>query len=320
MLEKERLKILGKSSEANRIRKAIKYTADRTENVLLLGTVGCGRTTIAKSIHRLSWRRDELFIDIQCGAIGDTIKVEHVFGDFANEPINAKGQLFSAGKGTIYLDGINRLNTELQNRLYNFITVIKEKPNNNIIPPFESRIIASGEPSLEKKIREGTFRLDLFQAIDKFRINVPSIRARKQDIPFLFTHFLEEFCYDFGKPIPTVPYDIFEAIIEYDWPGNIAELRNCVRNLVIMSPEGKLSPEYLPFRAQPHPLEVLASKDLISAVSEVERFLIRKALARYEGNQSKAARLLQVSEAALRYKMKNMDCNRQDNNKEGNSI
>lgn len=295
------MKLLGKSPEIDRIRKAIKAIAKRDDNVLILGEVGTGRSYVAEGIHRSSSRGDKPFIPIQCGAIGDTIEVESVFG--SGQGGETEGQLFAAKGGTIYLDGVDRLDSTLQDKLYNFLITFVSQ-NGSGEKRFQARIIASSEPFLERAARDGEFRLDLFQELNKFRINLPPIRERKQDIPYLFTYFLETFCREFGKPIPTVPYDIFEAILEYDWPGNVAELRNCVRNLVILSPDGDLSPEFLPFRVQRNPLEALATRDLPTAVSEVERFLIRRALARFEGNQTKAARLLQVSEAALRYKMK----------------
>ncbi len=302
MLMSNELRILGKSPEISRVSKAIKAMAKRDERVLILGEVGSGRSFIAESIHRLSNRKDKPFLAVQCGAIGDTIDEEWVFGDRVSFTGSKASYLASVENGTIYFDGIDRLSTVHQDRLYNLLTTARRRKDGH--PRFEPRIVASADPGLEEEVRKRHYRLDLFQWLNEFRINLPSLRERKQDIPFLFSHFLEEFCREFGKPIPTVPYDIFEAVLEYDWPGNVAELRNCVRNLVIMSPDGELAPDFLPFRVKRNPLEVLATRDLPSAVSEVERFLIRKALARFEGNQTKAARLLQVSEAALRYKMK----------------
>jgi len=292
------LVLAGKSPEITRVRKAVKVFSKEQGNILILGEIGTGRRSLAEKVHALGKSKDKPFNVIECGAIGDTLDVDSVFPNPNNGHDPKEVMLFSAGKGTVFLNGVDRLNPDLQDKLYNFLATIPQDST------FNSRIIAVAEPSLEKKVRDHKFRVDLFHKLDEFRINLPAIRERKQDIPFIFTFFLETFCEEFGKPIPTVPFDVFEAILEYDWPGNIGELRNCVRNLVIMSPDGELVPDYLPFRVQPNPLEALASRDLPSAVSEVERFLIRKALARFEGNQSKAARLLRVSEAALRYKMK----------------
>jgi len=290
-------KILGKSSDINRVRRSVRAMGKQNENVLITGEAGTGRALVAELLHETGNRNNKNFVTIQCGALGDTIDSEQVFGKSLKEGSPNEGTIFKAQGGILYFENVDQLDAELQNKLYNFISTVNKSVLN-------ARVISSADPAIEAKIRDGAFNNDLFQVLDELRINIPSIRNRKQDIPFIFSNFLEGFCTEFEKPVPTVPYDIFEAILEYDWPGNVAELKNTVRNLVIMSPEGELSPEYLPFRVQPNPLEALASRDLTSAVSEVEKFLIRKALARYEGNQSRAAQLLQVSEATLRYKMK----------------
>lgn len=293
--------LAGKSPEITRVKKSVKILANQSGNILLIGEVGAGKRRLAEMLHQLSKRRTHPFVSIECGALGDTLDVDEVFPYSSNQKNFGNFKFFSAGKGTVFLNNVNRLSSELQDKLYNFLAVLA---NNASDYQFESPIIASADPSIEEDVRNKQFRTDLFQLLGEYRIQLPSIRERKQDIPHVFTQYLEQFCEEFGKPIPVVPFEVFEAVLEYDWPGNITELRNCVRNLLVMSPDGELSPDYLPFRVQPNPLEALAARDLPSAVSEVERFLNRKALARFEGNQSKAARVLQVSEAALRYKMK----------------
>ena len=293
--------IAGKSPEISRIKKALKVLANETGNVLFIGEMGSGKNQLAEKLHQLSKRRGHPFVSIECGALGDTIDIDDVFPNSFNTENFENFQFFSAGNGTILLNGIDRLDSSLQDKLYNFLITLSQKSKEY---KFETRIISSADPSIEENMRNKDFRQDLFQLLGEYKIQLPPIRDRKQDIPHVFTQYLEQFCDEFTKPIPVVPFEVFEAILEYDWPGNITELRNCVRNLLVMSPDGELSPDYLPFRVQPNPLEALAARDLPSAVSEVERFLIRKALARFEGNQSKAARVLQVSEAALRYKMK----------------
>jgi len=197
------MKLLGKSPEIDRIRKAVKVIAKRDDMVLILGEVGSGRSYVAEGIHRSSTRADKPFVTIQCGAIGDTIDEESVFGK--SQTHGEEGLLFSAENGTIYLDGVDRLDRSLQDRLFNFLSTYGDgHVDGSEEKKFTARILASAEPSLEEAARNGEFRLDLFQELNKFRINLPPIRERKQDIPYLFTHFLETFCKEFGKPIPTV--------------------------------------------------------------------------------------------------------------------
>jgi sigma-54 dependent transcriptional regulator, acetoin dehydrogenase operon transcriptional activator AcoR len=293
--------IAGKSPEITRIKKALKVLANESGSVLFIGEAGSGKNQLAEKIHQIGKRSEHPFVSIECGALGDTIDIDDVFPYSPNTENYEDFQFFSAGQGTLLLNGIDRLDSALQDKLYNFLITLSHKAKEY---KFETRIISSADPSIEDNMRNKDFRPDLFQLLGEYRLQLPPIRDRKQDIPHVFTQYLEQFCDEFSKPIPVVPFEVFESVLEYDWPGNITELRNCVRNLLVMSPDGELSPDYLPFRVQPNPLEALAARDLPSAVSEVEKFLIRKALARFEGNQSKASRVLQVSEAALRYKMK----------------
>ncbi|MBN1540973.1 sigma-54-dependent Fis family transcriptional regulator [candidate division KSB1 bacterium] len=295
------LKMLGKSPEMSRVRKAVKNVAKLDTAVLLVGETGTDKRFIAEHIHQLSARKEGPFVVIPCGAIRDTIDVEQVFRVPSDDKPLDEPQLFAAAKGTLYLERVDRLSADLQERLYNFLTTFSSSKRES---RFKARLISSAEPTLYETPQSGGIRQDLLQLLAAFRIDIPPLRDRKQDIPFLFTQLLEQLSQEYGKSMPTIPYSVFEAILDYPWPGNLHEMRNVIRNLVIMSPEGELAAEYLPFFSKPDPLEFLAGHDLPTAVGEVEKFLIRKALTKYEGNQSKAARMLQVSEAALRYKMK----------------
>jgi two-component system, NtrC family, response regulator HydG len=294
------LKLLGKSPEIAQVRKAVKRLAKYDASILIVGETGTDKEFIAEHIHLLSMHKDKPFVKIECGAIGDTLDPEVVFRLPQEGAKPQKEGLVSADQGTVYLNRIDKLEPDFQDRLYNFwVTVLS--PNESA---FSVRFISSALPAIEKLEKAGVFREDLLQMLSHFRISTPSLRRRKQDIPFLFDNILKEFSQTYNKSYDNTPEEIFQAIINYGWPGNVRELRNCVRNLVIMSPENNLDARHLPFYSKPDPLEFMADYDLPTAVEEVEKFLIKKALTRYEGNQSKAARILAISEAALRYKMK----------------
>ncbi|MBD3378006.1 hypothetical protein GF406_23455 [candidate division KSB1 bacterium] len=293
------LRLLGKSPEIARVRKAIKAAAKVDNPVLLVGEPGSDKRFIAEHIHMLSERADGPFVIIPCGAIGDTISPEKALGDKQNLD---NSMFFSAQGGTLYLERVDKMSSEMQDRLYNIIDYVESFDEKK----FDTRIIASVRPlSDDEEVPDVTHLKDeLMQRFARIRIHIPPLRDRKQDIPFLLTQYLEEMSAEYGKSMPTIPLEVHEACLVHSWPGNVEELRNAVRNMVIMSPEGDLSAKHLPFFVKPNPLDFMAGMDLPSAVAEVEQYLIRRALAKYEGNQSKAARLLQVSEAALRYKMK----------------
>jgi DNA-binding NtrC family response regulator len=275
-------KFIGKSPETYRIRKAIRLLGGHAGHILITGEAGSGRTLAAAQIHQ-SGKKGGQLVSIRCNTILDIQDPDTILSQFKNAP---------SSDNTIYLDSVDKLSIALQKQLYQLLFNL------------EIRIIASADPDILQKIQDNRFDAELYHFLNQFHISIPPLRERKGDILLIFDFFLEEFCREFSKPVPAVPGIIIDAILEYDWPGNVTELKNCVRNLAMMSTEEKLSPDFLPFRVQPDPLEFLADLDLPAAVASVEKFLIRRTLAKCDDNQSKAARALKISEAALRYKMK----------------
>ena len=172
---------------------------------------------------------------------------------------------------------------------------------------FTARVISASKRDLANDIEKNNFSRELYFLLNPLAIQITPLRDRKQDIPELFVYFLNQFCIEHDKEMPAISADVFESILEYEWRGNIRELENTALNLVTMSPEGQLSPEFLPFKIKRHPLDFLEPRNLKGVISEVETFMIRKALQKYGGNQVKAARLLGIPEATLRFKMKKYD-------------
>ncbi len=298
--------LIGQSPEIMKTKRMIREIAKTNENVLLIGEVGSGRKYVAHEIHRRSKQKNRPFVILNCTAIGDTITEADLFG----EKIEGKrgverkiGLLEQARRGILYLENVDELKPEFQQ---NFVNILKEKkyrkPGTQSFIDVDFRIIAA--TTNEELLQKDKFRRDLLTILDSFLIHIPPLRQRRQDIPNLFTHFLQQYCDEFDHAIPTVPSEIFESLMEYEWRGNVYELKNTVRNLILMSTGDALSVEYLPFEIKKHPFEFLDDRNLPEAVGEVEKYLIKKSLRRFTGNQSKAARALNVSEAALRYKMK----------------
>ncbi|MBN2030333.1 sigma-54-dependent Fis family transcriptional regulator [bacterium] len=298
--------IIGQSPQAMKVKKMIREIAKTDDNALIIGEEGSGKQFIAKEIHNRSRHKNRPFIVLNCTAVGETITEADLFGEKIEGPMGVErkvGLLEQAKKGLLYLENVHELKTEYQLK---FINVLKErkfqKLGEKAFIEANFRVIAS---TTEENISKmDTFRKDLLSMLNTFTMIIPSLKKRKQDIPIFFIHFLQEYCAEFGHEVPPVPAELFESLMEYEWPGNIHELQNAVRNLVLMSPEGTLSIEYLPFEVKRHPFEILDDHELPDAVGEIEKYLIKKSLRRFAGNQSKAARVLNISEAALRYKMK----------------
>lgn len=298
--------LVGQSPEVMAVKKMIREIAKTNESALITGEVGTGKKQVAREIHHRSRQKNRSLVVLNCTAVGDTINDGDLYGAKVDGPHGIERRLGifeQAKKGILYLENIDELNPDFQQKLYNILKEGKyKKPSAKEFTPVTFRVIASTtDPNI---LKSDKVRRDLLSLISAHTVHVPPLRKRKQDIPFLFAKFLDSVCEEYERELPNVPAELFESLIEYEWRGNVYELKNAIKNLVLMSPEGELSTEYLPFEVKRHPFDVLTDKSLPSAVSEVEKFLIRKSLRKFAGNQTKAAKALSVSEAALRYKMK----------------
>ena len=304
--------LTGQSPQIMRTKKMVREVAKTNENAIIIGEVGAGKKYTAREIHHRSREKNRPLVILNCTAVGDTITEEELFGVTIENELGVErklGILEQAKFGILYMENIHELKPGYQQK---FVNIIKEnkfrKPGAKKLVETKFRVLASTID--EALIKKDTFRTDLFSLLNAFTIHVPPLRERKQDIPNLFSQFLEQYCEEFNREIPPVPAEIFESLMEYKWHGNVLELQNTVRNLVLMSPEGELLMQYLPFEVKKHPFEFLEGKNLTDAVGEVEKYLIRKTLRRFAGNQSKSANALNISEAALRYKMKKIGLSR----------
>jgi len=300
--------IIGNSPEAKRLRRAVKKLAKVDSNVLIIGETGIGKELAARHIFHLSRRYNKAFVKINCAALGKTIDKKDLYGQDTEGDqavMRSIGLLEKANKGILFLDNIGDMSPEYQDE---FLRVLRDNlirrvgSDQSIL--VDMRIVSTSDRDLMPDVETGKFRKELYFLLNSVTLIIPPLRERKQDIPELFSYFLKKHCDQEGKEEPAVQSEIFESILEYDWKGNIRELENTVQNLVMMSPEGELSPEFLPFRIKKHPFEFLEPRNLKRVISEIEIYLIKKALNKFGGNQVKAAKLLGIPEATLRFKMK----------------
>jgi DNA-binding NtrC family response regulator len=296
---------VGQSPQSSRIKKLIREIAKTNDHVLLIGELGTGKKHAALEMHKRSKQKNRPFVTLNCTAAGDTLSEGDILGEISQGEMGVErkiGILEQANKGILYLENAQDLSAEFQQKLLNIIKEGRfQRLGDTHYSPIFLRVFAA---TTQRNLSEIGFRPDLLSLLNSFVIQFPPLNERKQDIPFLFTHFLEMYCEEYQREIPAVPAELFESMMEYEWRGNVSELKNAVKNLILMSPEGTLSVEYLPFEVKRHPFESLVGKELPDALSEVEGYLIKRALHRFAGNQTKAAHALNVSEAALRYKMK----------------
>ncbi len=315
------VKLSGVSQAIQKIKELIVKVAPMDTTVLIQGESGVGKEVVAKLIHLYSKRAKEAFVEINCAAIPETLIESELFGyekgAFTGAQISKKGKLEIAHKGTLFLDEIGDLSLDAQAKI---LRVIQEKRferlGSNKPIEIDVRIISATNKDLVREIKNGNFREDLYFRINVFPIYIPPLRERKEDIPILVEEFLEEFSYKIGTEKKVLKKDALEALMEYDWPGNIRELKNFIERLVIMSPSVEIKYEDLPsdfkniIEKKGKSLENIdpwfKEKNYKIAKLLFEKEFLKRKLLEYKGNISKTAREIGLERAYLQKKIKEL--------------
>ncbi|MBL4889745.1 MAG: sigma-54-dependent Fis family transcriptional regulator [Candidatus Lindowbacteria bacterium] len=301
--------IVGESAAIQKVTDQISRVANQPATVLITGETGTGKEIVARAIHASSQRVSGTFAVVNCGAIPENLVESELFGhlrgSFTGATRDRKGQFEMANGGTIFLDEIGEMSLDVQTRL---LRALQER---TITPVGSSkevkvdvRVVVATNRELNKEVEEGNFREDLFYRINVFPIEVPPLRDRKDDIPLLIAHLLRRFCTD----PPEVSPEALEILIKHDWPGNVRELENALERGLIMSGESKILPEHLPnlnggIQTKAQLAWELEIPEEGIDLEKIEQRLLGLALEKANGNQSKAARLLNITRSALIYRM-----------------
>jgi two-component system response regulator AtoC len=302
--------MIGDSKAMARIHGLIKQVAPSDSTVLILGESGTGKELVASSIHTLSNRANKPFVRINCAAIPEGLMESELFGHekgaFTGAHARKLGKFEMADGGTMLLDEIGELPLPLQAKL---LRVLQESTYERVggtgTISVDVRIICATSKDLEKAAENGSFRQDLFYRLNVIPIQMPPLRDRKEDLPALTKHFLHEFSIKRGVSMEISP-EAMQCLIDYNYPGNVRELKNIIERASVLAPAPVIRPDDLPADL----LEVNGYKDpgesfLISdAVAKTEKQLLVKALARTQGKKGEAAELLGISRKNLWEKMK----------------
>lgn len=304
--------LIGKSSVMDDVLKLTGRVAESDATVLIQGESGTGKELIARAIHYNSPRKDKPFVTVNCPSIPENlIESElfgHVRGAFTGALKDRKGKFQLADQGTIFLDEIADLKEDLQARL---LRVLQEKEFERVgesIPiKVDVRVVAATNKKMEDLVQQGRFREDLYYRLNVVTIIIPPLRERKDDIPFLVDHFINKYGKDKNYKITDEALDL---ILQYDWPGNVRELENTIERAIVISREAIITTELL----QPIsklvkqkvalPPEIEDSANL--TFEEIERRAILNALNKTKGNQTRAAKLLDIPRHVLIYRMKKL--------------
>jgi len=308
--------IIGNSKHMQTVLAMVEKVAKSDAGTILIhGESGTGKELIAKAIHFGSNRADQPFMAINCAAVPETLLeselMGHEKGAFTDAKVQKKGLFELADGGTLFLDEIGDMAIGMQAKL---LRVLEERTLRRVGGTkdiqVDVRIISATNKDLLQAIEDRTFRADLYYRIQVIPILLPPLRERRDDIMPLVSHFIAHFNREFGKSVKGVSKMAEKFLTEYPWPGNIRELRNIIERAIILESENTLLLEHLPQElvakasvAGGGPLNLHLPPDGID-IEDVERELIRQALETSDGNQSKAAKKLNLGIDAFRYRMK----------------
>ncbi len=280
--------------------------------VLIQGESGTGKELFARLIHKMSPRSEKTMIVVNCSALPETLLESELFGHekgaFTGATARRKGRFEDADGGTLFLDEIGELSLPVQVKLLRFIQEREfQRLGGNQTIRSDVRIISATNRNLEDRVRDGRFRDDLYYRLNVVVMNIPPLRERKEDIPPLIEHFIENFSSENKKEIKGVSSEAMDLLLKYDYPGNVRELENVIERAAVIARDSVISLRDLPFGevSTRHDIDFRAEGTTMKdSIETLELQLIEQALSDAGHNQTKAAEILGISERTLRYKMK----------------
>jgi DNA-binding NtrC family response regulator len=317
--------IIGDSDVMQQIFQFIEKIAATNSTIMIRGESGTGKELVARAIHYNSDRRDKPMVPVNCGAIPEDLLESELFGyekgAFTGALKTRIGRFELADGGTIFLDEIGDMSPALQVKI---LRVLQEHEFERVggvkSIKVDIRVIAATHRDLEKSVKQGIFREDLYYRLNVIPFTLPPLRGRISDIPLLTNHFMKKFNKDKKQNIKGISPEVLKCFARYHWPGNVRELENLIERMVILKGEGVIEQEDLPEKLLGAELpDVIPSIDIPdggmsfnSAVSKFERELILRALKKTDWIKNRAAKLLQLKRTTLVEKMKKIQLTREN--------
>jgi len=310
-----------KSPKMENVFQLVQTVAPTRSSVLILGESGTGKEVIARAVHRLSKRRAEPFIPVDCGAIPENLLESelfgHVKGAFTGALTTKKGMFAVAEGGTLFLDEVAELPLHLQVKLLRVLQERKIKPVGDVSEvAVDVRIIAATNRDIDRMVAEGKFREDLYYRLNVITVQVPPLRERAEDVPHIAQHFLKRFAAEFGKPARWFSPEAIRLLKDYGYPGNVRELENIIEHAVTFSNDETIGRASLPERlhektaapgaAQAAPADFVlpdAGFNVDDYLAGIEKRILLQALEKAGGSKTQAAKHLGITFRSMRYKL-----------------
>jgi DNA-binding NtrC family response regulator len=300
--------VLGASPTMINVMNIVRKVAGTDANVLITGENGTGKELVAREIHNLSKRSNELMVNVDMGSITESLfeseMFGHVKGAFTDAKEDRTGKFEIAHKGTLFLDEIGNLSLQSQAKLLSALQnrhIVRIGSNRQI--PIDIRLICATNCVLSSRVSEGLFREDLLYRINTIQIEVPPLRDRVDDIPVLAFHFLRVYCEKYNKPGKRLSTQALEKLANYQWPGNIREMQHSIEKAVILADTSVIGPSDFTFSASSKG----SAEDDITTLEEMEKKLIAESIKKHDNNLSIVASKLGITRQTLYNKLKKYD-------------
>jgi two-component system NtrC family response regulator len=308
--------LIGRSKAMGQVLELVDRAAPSRSTVLIMGESGTGKEMVAKAIHYASPRKDQPFVTVNCMALSSGVLESELFGhekgSFTGAVAKRRGRFEMAHGGTLFLDEIGELSADIQVKL---LRVLQERTFERVggTQPIEVdiRVVTATNKDLQAAVAAGTFREDLFYRLNVVRIDMPALRERREDIPLLAGHFLRKYAAENEKTVQGFTSEAMDSLTGYEWPGNVRQLQNVVERCVVLASHELIGVEDLPAEVRDEETQYKSAVDLLpvqinlgETLEKIEAALVRRALARTDFVQVKAAEMLGVSKSLLQYKLK----------------
>jgi two-component system, NtrC family, response regulator len=308
--------IIGRGKAMLRVLDLVNKAAPSRSTVLITGESGTGKELVAKAIHYASPRKKGAFISVNCMALNPGVLESELFGhekgSFTGAMALKRGRFEMAHNGTIFLDEIGELSADMQVKLLRVLQERKfERVGGNDSIEVDIRVLAATNKNLQDAVAAGEFREDLFYRLNVVQIEMPPLRERREDVPLLAAHYLERYSAENTKHFKGFTPDSMDFLTSYEWPGNVRQLQNVVERCVVLASGEMIGVEDLPLEIKDEESQFKSAVDLLptkinlaETLEKIEAALIRRALARSNFVQVKAAEMLGLSKSLLQYKLK----------------